>query len=491
MSECSSDNIMAKICAVFKANGNAPEDLNDFIKTLKPASQAEFVNYDIKADAEIDNKLPANESDKKIKSFWSSRINQVTETAEKILLDNRRPSGILGHDFIDRLDQTLISHAKKYGLGSPEGKAAYFKEIVPQLKKVDIKQFPEHAQGYARDYINFFKDGGSLYKDPDYPTGIQGALNNFTGNFVQGSAGVYLGHPVEAVVKLPALYTKEIIPAVGKFIQETHLKPWKKIERFERIGIYGRHDPSNFVSKALQVVRFAETPNRTLAALCGEIRYGGDTGAYRGAQEVMFVDRLADIPRQKWGDVGRDQAKLLNYALSTARMYAGMWSDLLHPKVQRGMRLRALTSLVTFHGMVYALGGSKALFPKPLMWAFNKIDPDAEEKMAFGDYKETPLTPLVQLGFPNQISVVNNMANSMLRNTPKNLDKAFEDWRYGDGQGAMSKAFDAAFPLLMFSNSPIGNGLVQKVVHFGKDYAFNEIDDVNKRVAKDFLPKHH
>ncbi len=428
------------------------------------------------------------------KTHWMQKaadiIGDPVGHLKGFIVDNRNWSGLLGEDFIAPMQDFLEGHFSSYGDDLKAGRGDYNAQLEDILDSLPTDGFSDAQLRLAEKYKALMRDGGPFYGKE----GGVGFINNIVGNVIQSSPTVLFGNPLELAYKLPALYPKQMVPAIGKAME---LGLFKRIPELEARGVYGSSVGTKNVlgdRKSFEgLIGLTDVPAKNITYWAGELAQQG--GGPKAVQDVMFVPRFADIPAVYYSGSGRLTVGLLSYTVNTYKLIAGLSSKAL--KGDMG----ALGSLATMYTLAGAIGGvgsesgdpvSSVLasgMPQPLEVAIKKAFPETESWFAENTGSLAKLVKpgsLDRVGIPAQIAS-RQFTQGVVGSAKESLELAGE----GDMTGASIELADALLSLLPFGTGTVFNDQqVQKVKKMAVDVLKCDMDlmDVPAELQDKFLP---
>ena len=375
------------------------------------ATAAVFDRVEKRLAGQVDDSLTPDDT-KAIEMFGTPR-NGV-ELAKATVAVQRNASMSLGEDTVLPVQKAIERHIAKYGDdASKETKAAYKVAMQEVFDGIDKETIPQKHQALYQRYKQFYlKEGGPLFRPPvTDPAAI--AVNNFKYNVLRASSTIIFGNPVEATIKLPALYGTN---AVKGLMDATKAGLFSEVPEMKAKGIYGYHDFGDKKSRWDKILGFTDTATRNVAYFTGKASGGEDEGA-RAIQRALFVPRLGDLPEAYWNNKSMSQSLygFLNYTVNTYRFYG----SLLHKAATGDTKAMA--------GLTYALGASAAIggiSGIPGFGLLETLNPDYADELKSGDYGKTPLTNLVRLGNIDSVFIVPSMVDNKIKEINKDAEKA-------------------------------------------------------------------
>lgn len=411
-------------------------------------------------------------------------IDPVIPNRENLLAhivnDQRSPSGIIGEDPVRKVTEFQSKHLQKFGksIGEGKGRNEYKAGIARVFKDIDTSKMTQHQQAYFAEYKRFYRDqGGVLYPEGAKQTASQRLVSNVISNAVTASPNVIVGNIVEGVVKVPALYGKELPAALPNWLAN----PWKLHEDRAAMGLYDIAFPDELpqgiggkITNALGKLNdLTDVPLKNLAWEVGLVR-DGEAGALKAVEDVAFKSRLGNVPRGKWSVAGRGENRLISYSISAIKLHAGLLAKVIAKDSTAAERIGALTSLSVMYGMVGAIGGPAAVLPKPLEDLIVTVNPDAKESIE--QYK-TPFANLLQLSGVGRLGVGYGLLEQKTKAIGNSGKKAIEAYENGDLIGTLVHGSMAGLSFAPLSQSPLGNAQIQKAFDMGRDIVTEDMDE--------------
>jgi len=480
---CTPDNVIGKILGMREANGlEVSKELLDELDTggkFAYSKQSDEIGADIFDQSEI----------KGTGDNWFTKAFGDPRNVKRILVDQAGPDEILGNELIDDMDRLIQDYMTGSGEPYQFSKQAYkFLQDEELEKLVGVTKNPyelgfkvnaakildSYASNYTGTKASYFKEyrewmleGGPLFSKEN-KTGALQAVSNLGDNAIKSSFTVLLGNPIEVAIKLPSLYPGEAAQGLKNWLEAGDFK--RKIPELEEVGFYGIERKSMSDANLLEKLNskwaglneYADIPWKNLVYHTGAVK-GGMQGGLKAVEDVLFVPRLANMPRQRWGLAGRVESKLLNYSINSIKL----GYDLLEGTV-KGDR-QAQLGLAIMLGSVTALGGPGALVPQPVDDFLSKVNPDYEPLPQWG------LSGLLKQQGIGRIAVGYDMASRQGQKAWKSLVDAGQSAGTDNTRAAIDIAH-AAVSLAAFSQGWAGDAAVQKGLSLAKDAWLGELD---------------
>lgn len=490
---CTSDNIMAWIVANAKSRGAKIPQLDSFLlNDIDNGGRAVYNEITNQAAAGVYENLPKtpqNASDNTALSFLQKQLDekiiQPTKLVAKfVITDNKRAEGKYGEEVVKPVIEFIQGHLEKYRDNLADGGPSYFEGIKQVFEKIDTTRMPESILRDFNNYKQYHIDGGRLYPKNSARPAVLKVLSNVSGNLIQASPTIILGNPLELAMKLPALYPKEMFPALWKTIKNG--KIFMKVPELDAKGIYDTfpEDGGGILKKF--VLAATDNPLKTAFYYAGELK-GGVAGGIEAVEKGAYKYRMGNETNNEMSDVGRVGISFLNYTLNTYRMQAAWLKGLTSPKTF----VNSARGLLTYYAVAGAIGGWDASIPEPVQWIIRAANPELADQI---DESRTPLTRLVKLGTIDSVFITGLMLTRTFQNASRDFRKAMTHFENGDiGRSAVHVTNATLLPLAKTTNFlGIGDAQVQKIIKIAEDIAFQDLelgsDDFYKRLQKDFIP---
>lgn len=467
---CNPVNVASKIAAIEQSRGAVIDA--GAIESMGPGAVTNFTNTDNSLSASILKSSTPTEAETVGISRFENSPESTVSLVGRVLADQKRPSSFLGEDLIGQLNEAIENIYLQYGRNNPEGRAAYDQQIGEILDSVDTTQFTDAQYHYFNDYAAEMKRGGSLYQTTR-KTGAGQVLSNIADNTIKSSFTVAVGQPMEIAIKLPALYGDTVFDALSTWASKGEF--FKKIDELDALGYYSVERQAaagdNLLSKVSSnwagINEYLDIPWKNLVYTAGVLR-GGHQAGLKALDDVLFIPRWADIPRQRWNDTGRVESRFLSYSVSSARLSL----DLISKSV--GGDQEALKSLLTMAAMGSLLGGPGALIPEPIEQLISKASPES------GDIIRSMQIPgtsgLIQQQGIGRISIASSIMETTLKRSWKLANDGVEKLNYGDPFGGSVDMAFSLVPLMSMTQNPMGDAMFQKLLYTGREALMDDFD---------------
>jgi len=426
--------------------------------------------------------------DAQVQNHWGQGFkDNPVKTVGSILLDLKNPSGVLGEEYVQPLNQFLVSHFQKYGHSLEAGKGKYFKGVKAIFEGMDTSNLSPAKLGYFQKWKAFYLKGGEFYNAPQRGAMSRG-ISNMVSNAINANPKIVLGHAVEGTVKLPALYPKTMIPGIVNAVKAADLAKkniFQEIPELAEIGVYGQHHQEYGINKFFRgITGLADVPLKNISFFAGHAA-GGEAEGLRAVQRVSFQTRFGDLPLAYHYGQDRFLIQMSGYTLNTYKLYGSLWRGLLTGSDEG--RLKSAWGLVAFHGMTGALGGAAAMIPKPLEEALKKANPDSEDWL---DGHKNALGELAQVGNFREPGVVVEMTKSRFQRAGKLINSGIENiFQNHDYVRGTADVVDGVINTFPFTRNPLGNEQVQKAFNIAHDVFFSDEDEeLGDQIHKKYFP---
>lgn len=454
---CTPDNVIGKILGMREANGfPVTQELLDELDMsgrISYSKQSDEIGADIFDQSDIKGTPDGN---------WFTKAFGDPRNIKRILVDQAGPDEILGNELIDELDQLVHEHLQYGGT-----KYEFIKEAGDILDGA-AGDYSGTKASYFKEYKEWMKQGGPLYSN-ERKTGALQAVSNLGDNAIKSSFTVLLGNPLEVAVKLPALYPSETLQGLKNWLQSGDV--FRKIPELDDIGFYGIErktaSDANLLDKANQkwagLNEVADIPWKNLIYHTGAVR-GGQKAGLKAVEDVLFVPRLANLPRQRWNLAGRVESKLLNYSINSIKLGYDLMRGAVSGNKEAALALAIMTGTIT------AMGGPGALVPQPVDDFLSKVNPEYEPLPQWG-----AAGLLKQQGI-GRLAVGYDMAGRQTQKAWKSLVDAGQSAGNDNTRTAIDVAH-ALVSLAAFSQGWAGDALAQKGLLLAKDALLGEMEE--------------
>lgn len=453
---CTPDNVIGRMLGMREANGlPVGKELLDELDTggkYAYSKQSNAVGADLFDSSETKGR--------KSVGWLEKAVGNPIDAGKRILTDQAGPDEILGNELIDQMDELVQEHLQESG-----GKAQFIEDARDILDSF-ANDYSGTKESYFKEYKDWMMNGGPLYAK-ERKTGTGQAIANLGDNAIKSSFTVLLGNPIEVAIKLPSLYPKEAAQGLKNWLEAGDAI--RKIPELEKIGFYGLErksitDASLFEKanhKWAGINEAADIPWKNLVYHTGKIS-GGHAGGLKAVEDVLFNQRMANLPRQRWGQSGRVESKLLNYSINSVKL----GYDLMKGTVTGDKK--AQLALAIMSGSILAMGGPGALIPQPIDDFLKKVNPDYEGLPEWG------AAGLIKQQGIGRVGIPFDMANRQGGKAWKSLVDA------GKSGVSTRSAVDVAHALVSlaaFSQGWAGDAAVQKGLGLVKDSLLDELDE--------------
>ena len=464
---CTPDNVIGRMLGMREANGHAvTKELIDELDgrgKLSYADQTNLVGADLFDGSDIKGEKAV--------------INHPQENmVKRILTDQAGVDEILDADLVDDLDGLIREHMT--GGGTKYDFADEAKDILEAYRD----NYTGTKSAYFQEYYNWMvHDGGPLYQI-ERRTGVGQAMSNLADNTIKSSFTVALGNPIELALKLPALYRDDVAEGVSRWLSNGDV--FRKIPELEKIGFYGLERREITDANMLQKLNkkwsglneIFDIPWKNLAYHTGAVK-GGMEGGLKAVEDVLFIPRMANMPRQRWANAGRIESRFLSYSINSIKLGA----DLLKRASQGDMD--AMIGIAIIGGGMTAFGGPGSLIPKPV----------EDFLEASGDW-ENPLpkwgaSGLVQQQGVGRAGIVYDIGTRQGQKIFKSATEAAASAMDGDIGAASVNLAHSLMGFAAFTNSFWGDAAVQKGMGIARDLVLDDMDgDLAEEAQETFFP---
>lgn len=479
--QCSRHNLAATLVGLreFKNLPITEEHLDEFSPSGVAAVQNIVDQYRTEV---LDNENPTSELQIN-KSETNNKVidalsGDLVQNAKSIFSELRNPSGILGEEIVGPVSNFITDHHETHYDDIPAGRSEYMRGIQEVYDAIDTSDLNPTQEAYFQKWKGFYTSGGELY-NVNARTGIEKAISNVGGNVIKSSPNVILGNVLEATIKLPTLYPKTFLPALGEVIAQN---PFKKMPELEEKGIYGIHYAGEDLGVWEGLIGLTDVPLKNLLYTAGELQASG-SGA-KAVQDGAFTPRFGDLPAAYYTTGGRMAFQFLNYTINTYKMYGQFWKNLATPET----RAQGLQQLVTYHSLAGLVGGGAAagvpaLFESIITSAF----PDTQD---WFDENKNALASLVQPGNITRFGIGLDIASKQLQNIGKSWESAFENFYSGETAAGVFDMAELGLTAMVFSTSPLGDLNIQKGLKIAREAAEGDIyiDEIPSTLFEKYLP---
>ena len=424
---------------------------------------------------------------------WANPLKGLTTAAQAIgelWNKNRNWSGLLSEDYIKPLQDFHEAHYQAHFDDLSAGRAEYFEQIDDILDSLDDASLSEPQRHYAERYKQLYRQGGVFY-GPN--TGNLKLVNNVVGNVLQSSTTVLLGNPLELAYKLPALYPKTTVPAIGKAMEAGLFKRLPEVEAY---GGYGSSMGTENVigdRKAFEgLIGFTDIPAKNIAHFAGELAEQG--GGPKAVQSVMFVPRFADVPEIYHSGAQRASVGLLSYTINTYKLIRELSRKALQGDAY------AAGSLATMWAVAGGIGGIGSESGDPINSTIASGTPEPIRQIVQGLFPDTEdyfeentgkLSGLVRPGSIDRLGVPYEIATRQGSRAVGAAADSLEAIGDGDLMEAGISMGDAVLSLLPFGKgSMVNDAQFQKVKNMAVDMMRDDLDfeDVPEEALDQLTP---
>lgn len=403
-------------------------------------------------------------------------FDDLAASGKRILADQEWASKHLGDDLIDELSKMAAPHAMGKGT-----KRQFIKDALDVMAAYG-DSFSGEKAAYFKEYRDWLIAGGPYYQRA-VKTGVGQLAANLADNTIKSSFTVALGEPIEVALKLPALYRAEAAEGLSRWLANGEM--FKKIPELEAKGFYGVErreitDP-NLLAKLDNswggLNEKLGIPWKNLVYRTGEVR-GGHEGGLKAVQDVLFIPRAMDMPRQRWYAQGRVESRFLSYTIGSINLGV----DLMQRAVKGDMD--AIIGIAIMTGGITAVGGPGSLVPQPFEALMKKANPDWENPLP-----KWGASGLVQQAGIGRVGLIYDMGSRQMQKMFTSSAKSLEGLSEGDMSAAAVNAAHAIMSAAIFTPSIAGDAQVQKAMGIARDLVLDDMDqDFGATVQKAYLP---
>ncbi len=480
---CNVNNVMGKLDALANIKG---AEVEGGFNAFDNSEQAEAFDRSVTAD-----RVQLAES--KPDGVWDW-LKQATgdplKGAGYLYTANRNWSGRISEEFIQPMQDFLEQHYKDYADDLDAGKADYFDQIDDVLDSLPTEGLNEAQLRDVDRYKAIYRNGGVFYGSSDKLA----IVSNIVSNTIQSSPTVLLGNPLELSYKLPALYPKQVIPAIQKAFAEGITKRHPEIEAKGGYGssIGAEQNVLGKRNKFEGIIGLTDIPMKNITYWAGELAEEG--GGTKALQQVMFVPRFADVPEIYHNDLGRATVGLLSYTINTYKLIGQLSKNALKGDAE------AARGLLTMYVIAGAIGGvgsesgdpiSSTIasgMPQPIEDAIKMAFPETEE---WFDSNKGSLSKLIKPANLNKVGIPFEMLKRQMGKVIGAGSDSIESLGEGDLAAAAVNLGDAALSLLPFGKGQWVNDMqFQKAKNMAVDVFKGDLDleDVPSEAQEKFLP---
>lgn len=457
---CNFDNVMGKLLGMRETEG-LPVDMS-LLDEVDNGGKAHYNDIVTQWGSEIFDEAPAHQGDAEaLKGAASWLKGDSARVAKDVFRSLRNPSGLFGEERIKPVIDFITRHHEEHAGNLAEGRQDYFDEIGYILDEIDTSDMSPSLQEGWNEYRRFYENGGELYGEHEYSP-IGKAFSNLTHNVIKSSPTVVLGNVLEGAVKLPTLYPKTFMPAIGEALKAGDGNIFKKIPELARKGIYDMNEVGDKLGVWDGIIGLTDIPLKNIAYFAGKL---ADGDGWKGVQRVAFVNRFGDMPSVYYSGGGRAAVKFLSYTINSYKMYASLWGALKQGNP---------APLLTYHALAGLFGGGLAAgLPMGFEEIIKAAAPDTEE---WFEENKGPLAKVIQPGNITRLGVGYDIASKQLQGFGRNVESGMEAMREGEFGNAGLETADALLRLMTFTSSPVGDLNLQKILRIGKDVAQEELE---------------
>ena len=474
--DCTPHNAAAKLAGVMDAGGielteGALNVLDDNGKMLYHAIRnkggSETLSYHT-ATQDVDDVVTGIiESHDELTTMQAIRSN---------VMHAMKPADFLPQDVTEPVFNFLNDfYAKNHG-NMNAARGQYFGSIKQLIKEVQpaVDKLEPAAKGEAAHWMRDLREGYPFYGQGK--TFIGGMVSNSVKNVLDFSGTVFLGNPIEFIVKAPSVYgIRPTFDGLIELTKTTKGNYWAKIPELEELGVYGYEPPakaSNAIKAAYGkladgAMAVSDRPFKNWAYATGKAKAGSKEGGLEAVEQIMFKNRFGNDPRIARKNA--DAVTLMNYTLNTYHMLGGMARGL----AVHGKRAESARQLAMWTALTAGIGGPAALIPAPLSALFGNID-------GYKEWEAANINTAGKLMRPGGITfgvgyeLVSRAMDAWNRGLKHGIDK-LED---GDTTGALLDFGDAGVSLsTVLWRSPFGNVRAQRAGRNTRDLFEGDVDN--------------
>jgi len=467
---CTGKTVVSAFAAIMEAKGIKLHDVGN-MEIMGVDGQAQYNLTATRIGKELHDSSPVDEHEKAAIEDHGNKLN--VNIIQKVLIDQRHPSGVLGEDFVKPvLDFSRNFHATHWKNLSAARKE-YTKGMRKVLDSLDTSGFNLTQKGYFAEWSNELMAGGDLYPKSNGKTGLGDMVGNFVENSIHSSWHVLGGHFISSSLKLASLYPDTALPAILKTVSKN---PFRELPELAELGLYGRksleeHPQSGIMKKWDGLVKYIDTPVANAFYFAGEARGGTEEGL-KAAQVGAFKFRINDTPRQLWTPESRTQVRFLNWTINSSRLYASLWANPFMRGKTTTQRAASLASLTAFHVLPFMIGGAAAAsqgkdfvwggvdasIPGPLRAAIGMVDPELGDSL---EQNKTGMSELLAIRDITGIGIATDAFNQQeFVKVPKALHDASKYFHSGDPGAGFLELGSAGLHLSQAAKLPGPLGII-------------------------------
>jgi hypothetical protein len=301
----------------------------------------------------------------------------------------RSPNAVLGDELTNAVESVYQQHIAAHGTNAKKAWDLESKAVINQMRETLMPKYKEAGlEDFATRYFDHYANGGKLYNRTGFSNPISNRARNVVGNLVTWNPGIAALNFLEVGPKSLAYAIEygngpqDVFRALTQLAQETGNNPFKKIARFEKMGLYGVEEATSKLSK-LNPVDASETMLRNISALMGEI---SGRGATDGLEKIGFIAKYGNDIQAAWTLEGADTISLMRFTIAASKMYI----DLARRAVKDP---KAAMALAAFTAMNAVQTGGVSAVPAPFAMVWKGVDPDSYEALQELD-EEVPVLNL-------------------------------------------------------------------------------------------------
>lgn len=479
---CTPDNVIGRLMAEREALGlDIPAEVID---DLDAGGKGHLVKSSNELDAQpLKDAGYTASDDAGLKQFDQKHENLVG----RILADQKRPSHF-APQLVDDLNEVMTELYQEAGGDLASVRKEYTETVSQLFDEFDTSGMTPAQQNYLEQYRRYMVDEGGSFYSQGRKTGIGQGLANLADNVIKSSFTVALGNPLEVAIKAPALYADELGEGLSKWLQNGEI--FKKLPELDELGYYSIERKSDMDANLLQKINnswagvneYLDIPWKNLVYRIGEAR-GGQQGGLKAIDDILFIPRFADVPRQRWADTGRLESRFLSYSVSSARLGIDLVS-----RAAKGDKA-AMKSLAIMAGATTALGGPGALLPEPLFQALNALEDGSGDELK-ENIPSWGGADLIRFQGIGRIGIPIDMANKQGQKAGKLISEGTGKITDGDTTGGLIDVGVGLMALTAFTQLPVGDVQFQKAIQLGRDVLTDElsVEDLPGEAVEKFLP---
>lgn len=289
----------------------------------------------------------------------------------------RDPESILGPEAVRAVEALYLDHVSRYGRDAKQVWNQLYKPQVQRLKAAYLNGVPPQLKHYATQYFDAHLAGADLYGNLGKSNPMSTLAKNAVGNLVAWNPLIATLNAFEFLPKAAAFAeivagpggSAYVMKAMRRYAQKTGLNFAKRVDDYDRLGIYGEN-------KGFQLLELTENPLRGMGYELGEVlrEAGFDTNGRIALEKVAFVPRFGNRANIYSTLAGADSVALMRFTIGAWKMYGGMVQQALQGNPG------AITGLLLFSAITAVQSGGSSAIPSPIALLMDKIDPSMREE---------------------------------------------------------------------------------------------------------------